>query len=102
MITEYLEGGELFDAIVKNKAFSENIAAKIMKQVLLAINYCHSKNIVHRDLKPENLLLENAENFNIKLIDFGLSRIIQKDKKLYQKLGTPYYIAPEVLKKKYD
>jgi calcium-dependent protein kinase len=57
MITEYLEGGEVFDLILKSKHFNENIAAKIMKQLLQAINYCHSKKIVHRDLKPENLLL---------------------------------------------
>ena len=74
MITEYLEGGELFDMILKSRNFNENIAAKIMKQVLSAVAYCHSKKIVHRDLKPENLLLASNDSFEIKVIDFGLSR----------------------------
>jgi calcium-dependent protein kinase len=57
---------------------------------------------VHRDLKPENLMLEKENHWDIKVIDFGLSRIFKKDKKMNQRLGTPYYVAPEVLKKKYD
>jgi calcium-dependent protein kinase len=57
MITEFLGGGELFDVLLKKRCFNENIAAKIIKQVLLAINYLHNKKIVHRDLKPENLML---------------------------------------------
>lgn len=102
MITEYLEGGELFDMILKSRNFNENIAAKIMKQVLSAVAYCHSKKIVHRDLKPENLLLASNDSFEIKVIDFGLSRTFSPDKSMYSKMGTPFYIAPEVLKKKYN
>lgn len=102
LITEYLEGGELFDLILKTKHFNENIAAKIMKQVLSAVAYCHNKNIVHRDLKPENLLLCQKDSFEIKVIDFGLSRTFVPDKNMYSKMGTPFYIAPEVLKKKYN
>jgi serine/threonine protein kinase len=59
LVTEYLEGGELFDSIIKLKYFSENLAASVMKQLLQALNYLHSKGIVHRDLKPENILLES-------------------------------------------
>lgn len=74
-----------------------------MKQVLSAINYCHSQNIVHRDLKPENLLLDKDENNpKIKIIDFGTSQVFDADQPMTQKFGTPYYIAPEVLKKKYN
>lgn len=73
-----------------------------MKQVLSAINYCHSLKIVHRDLKPENLLLDKDEaNPKIKIIDFGTSVMFKQDTPLTQKFGTPYYIAPEVLRKKY-
>lgn len=61
MITEFLEGGEVFDILVKKRALSESVAAKIIKQVLQAINYCHTKKIVHRDLKPENLMLEQED-----------------------------------------
>jgi len=102
MITEFMAGGELFETITKRKNFSENIAAKIMKQILQAVNYLHLKRIVHRDLKPENLMLVAEDGYEIKLIDFGLSRTFSPDKKMYSRLGTPFYIAPEVLKKKYD
>ena len=62
----------------------------------------HGKKIVHRDLKPENLMLEKENHWDLKVIDFGLSRVFNKDKKMNQRLGTPYYVAPEVLKKRYD
>jgi len=74
-----------------------------LKQVLSAINYCHTRKIVHRDLKPENLLLDkDCDNPKIKIIDFGTSQMFDSDKKMSQKFGTPYYIAPEVLKKSYN
>ncbi len=53
-------------------------------------------------MKPENLMIEEEEQWIVKVIDFGLSRTYSSDKKMCQRLGTPYYIAPEVLKKKYD
>ena len=71
--------------------------------MLSAINYCHSRNIVHRDLKPENLLLDKDGTApRVTIIDFGTSGIFEPNKKMSQKFGTPYYIAPEVLKKSYD
>lgn len=74
----------------------------LMKQVLGCINYCHANHIVHRDLKPENILLEQNKEFDqIKIIDFGTSLVFDENKKLDEKLGTPYYIAPEVLAKNY-
>ena len=74
-----------------------------MKQVLSCINYCHQANIVHRDLKPENILLEqNKEYDQIKIIDFGTSLVYDPNRNLDEKLGTPYYIAPEVLNKNYN
>jgi calcium-dependent protein kinase len=103
IITEYCEGGELFDKIKEhNSSFSEKDAAKILKAVLQAVAYCHSMGVVHRDLKPENILLEGNDFEHIKLIDFGTSTIINKNKKFNEKLGTAYYIAPEVLSKNYD
>jgi calcium-dependent protein kinase len=75
----------------------------LIMQVLSCINYCHQNHIVHRDLKPENILLEANKNFDeIKIIDFGTSLVFAEGKTLDEKLGTPYYIAPEVLNKKYD
>ena len=73
LVTEYCDGGELFDEIITRKSFSEKDAAQIIKQVLSAIAYCHSQNVCHRDLKPENILIENRQKNTIKLIDFGTS-----------------------------
>ena len=103
LLTEYCAGGELFDRIDQAKSFSEKDAAKYIKQLLSAIAYLHARNIVHRDLKAENLLFESpAEDANLKLIDFGVSSECLKGNKLKETLGTPYYIAPEVLLQSYD
>ena len=97
------KGGELFDEILHRGKFSERDAAVLMKQVLSCINYCHGANIVHRDLKPENILLEQNKEFDqIKIIDFGTSLVYDPERNLDEKLGTPYYIAPEVLNKNYN
>merc|ERR1711981_497978 len=102
IVTDICKGGELFDEIVARGKFSEQDASMLMKQVLSCINYCHQNRIVHRDLKPENILLEQNKEFDqIKIIDFGTSLVYDPAKKLDEKLGTPYYIAPEVLNKKY-
>lgn len=96
-------GGELFEKISQEQFFSERDAANIIKQVLSAINYIHSHNIVHRDLKPENLLLDKqSDNPRVTIIDFGTAGVFESGKKLNQKYGTPYYIAPEVLKRSYN
>ena len=106
VVSEYLTGGELFDYIVGSGHLTETEAAKIMHQVLSAVTYCHLNSIVHRDLKPENLLLVEkptaSREINIKLIDFGTSCLFDNETKLRKRLGTPYYIAPEVLNMNYD
>jgi len=103
IVTEFCEGGELFAKIVEAGGMTEQKAAKIMKQILSAVAYCHSKKIVHRDLKPENVLLDKDESdATIKIIDFGTAEIFDTEHKLTVKSGTPFYIAPEVLKKSYD
>jgi calcium-dependent protein kinase len=74
-----------------------------MRQLLSCINYCHARNIVHRDIKPENILLESNKDFSqIKIIDFGISVVKEPEVFIEESIGTPYYIAPEVWKKKYD
>ena len=102
IITEFCEGGELFDKIIEKGSFSENEAAWVMKQLLSAVNYIHSNNIVHRDLKPENILLDTKKDNIIKIIDWGTARFFDRNKKMNRINGTPYYIAPEVLAEKYD
>jgi calcium-dependent protein kinase len=106
IVSEMLTGGELFKRIIEEKHFSEKVAAHIMKQLLSAIQFCHSNNIIHRDLKPENILIESFEErkkefFTIRVIDFGTSEH-KKNKMLEEKIGSCYYIAPEVLNNKYN
>ena len=103
IVTEHIQGGELFDEIIKRGKFDEGSAALLMKQLLSCIGYCHEHNIVHRDLKPENVLLEENKQFDqIKVIDFGTAQPYRPGQKLTETIGTPYYIAPEVLAKKYN
>lgn len=102
IITEFCDGGELFDKIVEKGTLSESEAAGIMKQLLSAVSYIHANQIVHRDLKPENILLDTKKNNIIKIIDWGTARFFEKNKKMNRISGTPYYIAPEVLMEKYD
>jgi calcium-dependent protein kinase len=92
--------------------FSEKKAADYIRQILMAVNYCHEQNIVHRDLKPENVLFVNeSQDSKLKVIDFGTSRKFDSLKKMTKRLGTvtktkpyfkPYYIAPEVLNHQYN
>ena len=107
LITEFCEGGELFDAIKQNGSFSEPVAANIMYQIFNAIFYCHfTNNIIHRDLKPENILINSKDErngfYDIKIIDFGAAKIYEKNKDEKKIIGSPYYIAPEVLMKSYN
>lgn len=103
IVSEYYAGGELFDFIQANGAISEQLAANIIGQILLALNYLHKNNIIHRDLKPENLVFEAKEpNALLKLIDFGSSKRIKQNEHLRAIFGTIYYIAPEVLQNNYN
>ena len=106
IITEYIRGEELFNKIQEVVRFSEEDAAIILKSVLQAIAYCHSRGIIHRDLKPENILIPTGSSkidyTLLKIIDFGASVLKKDDGKISFRFGTPYYIAPEVLKESYN
>lgn len=103
IVTEFLEGGELFNKIEELNTFSEKDTSIIIKQVLSAVAYMHKKSMTHRDLKPENIMFmgSDEDDLNLKLIDFGTSRKVEYKEHLRSKMGTPYYIAPEVLNHDY-
>jgi len=100
-VMECMEGGELFDRVAKLRRFTEIDAANAIYQMLLAINYIHSKAIVHRDLKMENWLYEAQDSDQLKLIDFGFSKVWSPNTKMALSCGTLAYVAPEVLNKSY-
>ena len=103
IVMEYCSGGELFQKIQKSNCFTENMAANYMLDIVSAIKYCHDVQIVHRDLKPENILFESEdEEARLKIIDFGTSLHFEPNKKMRNFIGTAYFIAPEVIDKKYD
>jgi calcium-dependent protein kinase len=106
IITEYIRGEELFNKIQQVHRFNEEEAAIIIKSVLQAITYCHSRGIIHRDLKPENILIPTGSSkidyTLLKIIDFGASVLKKDDGKISFRFGTPYYIAPEVLQESYN
>jgi len=108
LVMEECKGGEVFDKIIEHiqskQMYSEKDAANMFLQLMSSIEYCHNNGICHRDLKPENLLYLNAGNEKdnpIKVIDFGLSQIFT-DRKLKTKVGTAYYVAPEILMGDYN
>ena len=106
IIMEYCRGGQLVSEIKNYGPFDEKYTAYVMYQIFSAINYCHSMNIIHRDLKPENILIvskNKSNNYpNIKIGDFGMSKVVEKNAVQNLVVGTIYYVAPEVIKKKYN
>jgi calcium-dependent protein kinase len=101
LVTELCTGGELYDKVVEKSLegghLSEYDVARILRNILEAIAYCHAQGICHRDLKVENFLLLSPDNeAPVKIIDFGLSRKTTDDA-MTTKVGTVYYVAPEVL-----
>ena len=105
IITEYCPEGELFNEIIKVGRFDEGQTAFIINQILKAISYCHRNQIIHRDIKPENIMITKREKngcLQVKLIDFGTAKIFEKGHQENRYVGSSYYMAPEVLKRKYD
>jgi len=101
-------GGELFTRIQADDGFSEQKASRVFADMLSAIFYLHSRGIMHCDLKPENFLFKDKASTSdgdvgtIKLIDFGMAKVVRWRKYHKRMNGTPYYIAPEVLRGKYN
>jgi len=126
LVMELCEGGDLLDFLLKTEItedgkklwsdptsksaatffFSERHVSSLAAKMMSALQYLHSKNIAHRDIKPENFMLEaKAENLDgspfqggeVKMIDFGFSKMFQGTEEMHQCLGSPYYVAPEVI-----
>ncbi|CAI9259561.1 unnamed protein product [Lactuca saligna] len=102
LVMELCEGGELFDRIVARGHYTERAAAGVTKTIVEVIQMCHKHGVMHRDLKPENFLFANKkETAALKAIDFGLSVFFKPGERFNEIVGSPYYMAPEVLKRNY-
>lgn len=99
-IVNELMAEELLERMTRLKKCSESQVAYLVYQIILTIAYLHSKKIVHRDIKLENVLMNSLdiEDFKAKLTDFGFSKMYN-DENLNQMLGSPLYMAPEIIKK---
>ncbi|KAI5555422.1 hypothetical protein BDE02_19G079400 [Populus trichocarpa] len=102
LVMELCAGGELFDRIVAKGHYSEKEAAKLTKNIIGVVEYCHCLGVMHRDLKPENFLFDKpGDDAKLKTTDFGLSVFYKPGQYFYDVVGSPYYVAPEVLLKHY-
>nr|ABF81834.2 calcium-dependent protein kinase 1 [Rubia cordifolia] len=102
LVMELCEGGELFDRIVARGHYTERAAAAVTRTIVEVIQICHKYGVMHRDLKPENFLFGNKkETAPLKAIDFGLSVTFKPGERFNEIVGSPYYMAPEVLKRNY-
>mmetsp|Transcript_9123 Transcript_9123/g.15943 ORF Transcript_9123/g.15943 Transcript_9123/m.15943 type:complete len:479 (-) Transcript_9123:616-2052(-) len=103
LVMELCAGGELFDSIVESGNFSEKKAAAVFKKMVEVVHHCHELGVMHRDLKPENFLLTSkAVDGELKLTDFGLGVFFKPGQRFRDLVGSPYYVAPEVLRKNYS
>jgi len=101
-VEEYVAGGDLYEQICKLQYYNEVTASNIMKQIFSFVSYLHQMNIVHRDIKPKNMMVSNKKDeIEIKLVDFGTATFFSRKKPLTDRVGTPIYMAPEVLKGNY-
>ncbi|CAL0304194.1 unnamed protein product [Lupinus luteus] len=102
LVMELCEGGELFDRIVAKGHYTERAAANVTKTILEVCKVCHENGVIHRDLKPENFLFaDGSETSPLKAIDFGLSTFYEAGEIFSEIVGSPYYMAPEVLRRNY-
>ena len=94
-LMEFIQGGELFTHIINKKRFDEESTKYIIAQIVLGLGYLHSKEIIYRDLKPENIMIE--EDGYVKMIDFGLARILHMNDVALTFWGTAEYWSPEMV-----
>ena len=111
IVSELVGDGDLYKLIEELKVLNEQLSLKILYQLLSAVTYLHSENVFHGDIKPENIMIDNFKKckisnkstktdlfgFDIKLIDFGTSKMFNKPKVFHNLVGTAFYVAPEVI-----
>ncbi|GAA0140847.1 non-receptor serine/threonine protein kinase [Lithospermum erythrorhizon] len=102
VVMEFCAGGELFDRIIQRGHYTERKAAELTRTIVGVVEACHSLGVMHRDLKPENFIfVDHKEDSLLKTIDFGLSIFFKPGERFTDVVGSPYYVAPEVLQKRY-
>lgn len=109
LVLEMMKGGELFDVIADKGRLSEQQASQVMRDIITGVEYLHACDVVHCDIKPENILVKTKEHWplEVKLCDFGLSNFIDRavansngtDNTMQSQIGTPGYVAPEVVRR---
>ena len=97
LVTDYAAGGELFSYIRDHGWLPDETVSVIARKLLEGIKYLHDRGIVHRDLKPQNVLGAPADPTDVRIADFGLSKVLSEDTMLKTCCGSPHYLAPEVL-----
>ena len=102
IVMEYIRGGRLTDYMKEKKFnFTEKRAAELIYEIAVGVKYLHKYGIIHRDLKPDNIMLTEAnDKGHIKIMDFGLSKILGKKEKTSDGFGTLTFVSPEVLIRK--
>jgi len=98
--TEFCEGGELHNIVKSEGMLPEFKTKRIIKSIISAVAYCHSKNIVHRDLNTHNILFRRPEQTDIAIIDFGDAKIVQDNTTYNDFVGTAFFISPESVRER--
>jgi serine/threonine protein kinase len=108
LVLEFMAGGELFDIVADKGHLSEQQASQVVRDIITGVGYLHASDVVHCDIKPENILCKTHHwPLQVKLCDFGLSNFVDRaganaegdDNTMSAMIGTPGYVAPEVIKR---
>ena len=103
IITEYCRGGGLLDRIQEDNKLTESLVAQYIKQIASALSYLHSRKVIHRDLRPDVCeFVAKDDDSCLKIVDFGSCKHFEKNLRILERVGSPYYMAPEVIIGNYD